>query len=116
MVGEIQKNDLAGNAELLQHTVMGLVSGRIGVEEARKSESQARQGVAEFIVQQGDITGTFCPGSTAWDWDSRSGFKALEVLAETDDGPREMRLSLLRSGEADFQIIGARAVRSFIAV
>jgi len=116
MVGEIQTNDLSGNVELLQYTITGLVSGRIGVEEARKTEGQAWQGVAEFIVQQADVTGTFCAGSTAWDWESRTGFKALDVLAETDDGPRELRLSVLGSGEADFQIVGARAVRSFIAV
>jgi len=117
MTGELQKQDIKSKAVLLHESVVGILSGRLAVEEAAKRIEEAWEGVGRFAVTQAGITGTFCEGSARWAYASQSaGFSALDVLAETDMGPYELRLSLLDADAPNFLISAPEPYNGYIAV
>lgn len=104
MTGEIQHDVLSTKAAQLNDSLVGVLSGKLHPPEAAVLIEGAWEGVGRFAVSQADITGTFCEASTRWVLGSQAGLNALDVLAETDQGPHELHLALLPDGSPNFQI------------
>ena len=94
---------LEDQAARLQEYVVGVLSGTLLLPEGAKQVDESWRGVGGFAVNQFGIEGTFCVGSTLWVLGSGPVVDALDVLADTDEGLRELHLSLYESGEPNFR-------------